>query len=59
MQSLPRSFRQSARKPVSDAEVYLACDQVQRRPCGTVRRHGDKPNGGNRGRLRITSRKAN
>lgn len=58
MQSIPKAFREQSRKLSNSELVQETLNSLARRPIGTVRRHGDKPNGGNRGRLRLTSVRA-
>lgn len=50
MESLPRYFRQWLRKPCTQPEPN------PERRATRIRRHGDRPNNGNRGRLRITAK---
>lgn len=50
MESTPRYFRALARKPSPTYEAKIEVRATR------IRRHGDKPNGGNRGRFRITAR---
>lgn len=55
--ALPRNFRSLVVRRPADDDRDLYCDHVPVwRPSKGVRMQGNKPNGGNRGRKRVTSR---